>query len=122
MTHFLLEQLKKSQSAKKPHAKTKHGFTAWKDMLRKCVERYFRLANRKVEQLNRVSSPCMDGHQFNQEVLQSVGEFTNLLTNCFKNACKWHELGDHQTSYGLSTSLQEQSENGLRHATDDWQD
>ena len=33
------------------------------------------------------------------------------------NACTWHELGD-LTFYGLH----EQSQNGLRHVTDDWQD
>ena len=37
------------------------------------------------------------------------------------NACTWHELED-QTITGLSTNLQEQSQNGLRHVTDDWQD
>ena len=48
---------------KKPHAKT----SAWSyDMeghARKCVERYCVLANKKTEQLYKVSSPCLDDHQ-----------------------------------------------------------
>ena len=36
------------------------------------------------------------------------------------NACTWHELDD-LTFCGRSTSLRDQSENGLRHVTDDWQ-
>ena len=37
------------------------------------------------------------------------------------NACIWHELLD-LTFYGLSTNLQEQLQNGIRLAIDDWQD
>ena len=51
----------------------------------------------------------------------------NQLENCQKfarklseNACTWHELDD-LTFHGLSTSLQDQSQNGLRHVTDAWQ-
>ena len=46
---------------------------------KKCVERYFELANKKVEQLHKVSSPCLDDHQFMKEELESVGE---LLEEC----------------------------------------
>ena len=49
----------------KPHAKT----VAWSYD----VERYCELANNKVEQLYKVSSPCLDDHRFKQE-LESVGE------------------------------------------------
>ena len=63
----------KLQGWEKPHAKT----VAWCDMeghARKCVERYCELANKKVEQLYKVSSLCLDDHQFKQEELESVGE------------------------------------------------
>ena len=60
----------------------------------KCVERYCELANKKVEQL-KVSNP-LDGHEFK------------------------HELDD-LTFCGPSTSLRDQSQNGLRHLTDTWQ-
>ena len=46
---------------------------------KKCVERYVELANRKVEQLHKVSSLCLDDHQFKKEELESVG--TDVQTN-----------------------------------------
>ena len=56
----------------KPHEQT----VAWSyDMeghARKCVERYCELANKKVEQLYRVSSLCLDDLQFKHEELESV--------------------------------------------------
>ena len=62
----------------KPHAKT----LAWSyDMeghARKCVERYCELANKKVEQFCRVSSPCLDDHHFKKEELEPVGEPSNV--------------------------------------------
>ena len=51
------------QDGKNPHAQ-----------LKKCVERYCELADKKVEQLYKVSSPCLDDHQFKQEDIDSVGE------------------------------------------------
>ena len=62
----------------KPRAKT----VAWScDMeghARKCVERFCELANKKVEQLFNVSSPCWDDHQSEQEELESVGELSQV--------------------------------------------
>ena len=103
----------------KPRAKT----VAWSyDMeghARKCVERYRELANNKVEQLYKVSSPCLDDQQFKQEELESVGSIiTSMLTNCLLMSV----LGTNWETCGLSTNLQEQSQTGLRHVTDDWQD
>ena len=34
---------------------------------RKCVERYCELANKKTEQLYKVSSPCLDDHHIKKE-------------------------------------------------------
>ena len=47
---------------------------------RKCVERYCELANKKVEQLCKVSSPYIDDHQFRQEELESFGEISPLCS------------------------------------------
>ena len=62
----------------KLHAKT----VAWSyDMVgraRKCVERYCELAHKKVEQPHKVSSLCLDDHQFKQEELESVGALSNV--------------------------------------------
>ena len=64
----------------KPHAQT----VAWSyDMeghAEKCVERYCELANKKVDQLHKVSHPCLDDHQFKQEELESVGELSEVCS------------------------------------------
>ena len=41
---------------------------------KKCVERYFELANRTTQQLYRVSTPCIADHHCKEEELKSVGE------------------------------------------------
>ena len=46
----------------------------------KCVERYCELANEKVKQLYKVSTPCLDDHQFKQEELASVGELSEVCS------------------------------------------
>ena len=43
----------------------------------KCVERYCESANRTVEQLYKVSTPCLDDHQFKKEELETVGELSS---------------------------------------------
>ena len=55
------------------------------------------------------------------EELESVGELSQVCSQIVLNACTWPELED-QTFCGRSTNLQAQSQNGLRHATDVWQD
>ena len=40
----------------------------------KCVERFCELANKKLAQLYKVSSLCLDDHQFKQEELETVEE------------------------------------------------
>ena len=47
---------------------------------RKCVERYFELTNRKVEQLCNVSSPCLGDHQFKKRELESVGDLSQVCS------------------------------------------
>ena len=44
----------------------------------KCVERYCELANKKVEQLYKVSHPCLDDHQLKQDEIESVGELPEV--------------------------------------------
>ena len=71
----------KLQRWQKPHEQT----VAWSyDMeghARKCVERYCELANKKVEQLYRVSSLCLIFNSKHEE-LESV--VRSLLTNCLE--------------------------------------
>ena len=43
---------------------------------KKCVERYYELANKATQQLYKVSTPCIDDHHFKEEELKSVGELS----------------------------------------------
>ena len=65
----------------KPRAKT----SAWSyDMeghARKCVERYCELANKKTEQLYKVSSSCLDDHQIKKEELENKGELPEVCSH-----------------------------------------
>ena len=47
---------------------------------KKCVERYCELANKTTQQLNKVSTPCIDDHHFNEEEIKSVGEFSQVCS------------------------------------------
>ena len=47
---------------------------------KKCVERYYELANRTTQQLYKVSTPCIDDHHFKEEELKSVGELSKLCS------------------------------------------
>ena len=48
---------------------------------RKCVERYCELANKKTEQLYKVSSPCLDDHQMKKEELENKGELPEVCSH-----------------------------------------
>ena len=62
----------------KPRAKT----SAWSyDMeghARKCVEQYCVSANKKTEQLFKVSHPCLDVHQIKKEELENKGDLSEV--------------------------------------------
>ena len=47
---------------------------------RKCVERYCELANKKTEQLFKVSHPCLDDHQIRKEELGNKGELSEVCS------------------------------------------
>ena len=61
-------------------AKTFAGSYDMEGHAQKCVERYCELANKKTEQFFRVSSPCLDEHQFKQKELESVGELSKVFS------------------------------------------
>ena len=60
------------------------GVSSWsydmKGHAKKCVERYCELANRTTQQLNKVSTPCIDDHHFKEEKLESVGEVSQVCS------------------------------------------
>ena len=47
---------------------------------KKCVERYCESANKTTQQFFKVSTPCIDDHQFKEEELQSVGELSKVCS------------------------------------------
>ena len=47
---------------------------------KKCVERYCELANKSTQQLNKVSTPCIDDHHFKEEEMKSVGELSQVCS------------------------------------------
>ena len=103
---------------KKPHAKT----VAWSyDMeghARQCVEQYCVLANKKVEHLLNVSSPCMDEHQFKKEDLELVGELFNVCSNIVLE-CLYHaRIGRSDILWSVNKRAQT-VKNGFRHVADD---
>ena len=66
------------QGGKRPHAKTVVWSYDMKGHAQKFVERCCELANKKTEQLYKVSSPRLDDHQPKKEELESVGELSNV--------------------------------------------
>ena len=91
---FLLEQLKIAgvgkASRKNCRVVIRHGRTCSK----KCVQRYCELANRKKEQLYKVSSLCLDDHQFKEEELESVGELSDVCSQNSLELLKWNSYGE----------------------------
>ena len=47
---------------------------------KKCVERYCEFANKTIQQLYEVSTPCIDDHHFKEEELKSVGELAKVCS------------------------------------------
>ena len=61
---------------------------------KKCVERYCKSANKTTQQLNKVSTPCIDDHHFKEEELKFVGEVSKVCSQIVLNSDTWHELDD----------------------------
>ena len=68
----------KLPGCQKPHAQTVTWSYDMEGHAQKCVERYCELSNKKVEQCNKVSSPCIEDHQFKQEEAESIGELSEI--------------------------------------------
>ena len=83
---------------------------------KKCVERYCELAKKTTQQLYKVSTPCINDHQFKEEELKSVGDLSTYVHKLSWHVYIWHELVDH-ISYGQSTNLHVRSQNGPEHVT-----
>ena len=46
----------------------------------KCVERCCELANETAHKLHKVSAPCLDDHQFNNDEQETVGELSEVCS------------------------------------------
>ena len=75
------EKWPETEATVKPDAET---ISSWSSDMeghaKKCVERYCELANKTIVQLYKVSSPCLDDHQFKKEELE--------FENCHQYAVK----------------------------------
>ena len=62
--------------------KTEANISSWsygmEDRAKKCVGRYCELANKSIQQLHKVATPCIDDHQLTEEEIGSVGELPKI--------------------------------------------
>ena len=62
---------------------------------KKCPGRYCEWANKTIEQLHEVSTPCLDDHQFNKVRTGNGGRIVeSLLSNGPEMSVPWHALAD----------------------------
>ena len=87
---------------------------------KKCVERYCELANRRTQQLYKVSTPCIDDHHFKEEELKSVGDLPKVCSQIVLKCLCLARIGRPHIFYGQCTNLHERSQNGPEHVTNDW--
>ena len=71
----------------KPRPKTSAWSNDMEGHARKCEERYCELANKKTEQLFKVSSPCLDDHKIKKEELENKCDLSevcpHIVLKCF---------------------------------------
>ena len=61
--------------------------------VKKCVERYCGLANKTTQQVYKVATPCIDDHQFKEEEMGSVGEFTKVCSQIVLKCLYLNRIG-----------------------------
>ena len=110
IAYFCWSNRKNYWDGRKPHAQTVACSNNMEGHAQKCVERYCKLANKKVEQLlQSFVSFFLDwntsSNRRNSNQLENYHKFAHILS---WNACTWHEL-DELTSCGPWTSWQDQS-------------
>ena len=76
---FLQQELKNYQGGKNFTQKRLRGPTIWKDILKNALRD---IANRRTKRQTNciVSTSCLDGHNFKNEVLETVGELSNICS------------------------------------------
>ena len=87
---------------------------------KKCVERHRESANKTTQQLYKVSTPCVDDHQFKEEEMKSVGELSSTCSQIVLKCLYLARIGlEDLKFYGQWTNLQEPSQNGPMLVTND---
>ena len=117
---FLLEQLKNYQGGKSLTQGRWPGPTTWKDILRNASKDTASWQTTKCSSYTKFQVLAWMSITSNRKNLNQSENFHKYAHKKFWNVRTWHELED-QTFFGLSTNLQEQSQNGLMLATDVWQ-
>ena len=64
----------------KPHVQTVTWSYDMEGHAQKRVAKYCELANQTTQQLYKVSTPCLDDHNFKEEELTSVGELSKVFS------------------------------------------
>ena len=60
---------------------------------KKCVERYCELANKTTQQLYKVSTPCIEDHNVEEEELKCVGELSKVSSQIVLKCLFWARIG-----------------------------
>ena len=76
----LREQLKGYLTRRKSGANVISWSEDMEGHAKKCVERYCELANRNIQQLYEVATPCLDDHQFKEDELETVGDLSKVCS------------------------------------------
>ena len=77
---YLLVQLKSYRVGKNLMQRRLRGLTTWRDMLENALRGTLKSVNNKVEQLYKVSHPCLDDHQFKKEEFEAVGDLSEVCS------------------------------------------
>ena len=116
---FLLEQLRNYQDGTNLAQNLQRSPTTWKDMLENAWNGISNWHTKDGATILSFSS--LFGRSPNQRKWKITVNCQKFAPILYQNACAWHELVD-LTFCGQSTNWHDLSQNGLKHATDDWND
>ena len=85
-----VEQLIKLLGWENPHTKTVVWSGDMEGHAKKCVDRYCELANKTIEQMCKVSTPCLDDHHFTKG---RIGNGWRIIQSLISNCLDRHVLG-----------------------------
>ena len=89
----------------KPDADISSWFYDMESHAKKCVERCCALANKPTQQLYKVTTPCLDDHQFKEAEIGSVGEPSKVCSQIVLKCLHLARIWRHDIFCGLWTNL-----------------